>query len=118
MIFPRSALKFRSKQRFVSLHRKGDIVDDTIVVHVAVRKEFRDMINPENDFTLVLIQIFVHGDINREFIAVPVNPSGKIVVKRNRHASFSCHRCEPPQIVAIIGPPETMPLIIAAAVAF
>ena len=118
MIFAGTTLEFGSKQRLVALHGIGYVIYNPVVVHIAVRQEFRNMIHTKNDFTLIKKQILVHGNVNREFVPAAINPAGKIVVQRNCNTSFTCHSCQHSEVVAIIFPPEVMPFMIAAAVSF
>ncbi len=91
MILARTALELGGKQWLVALHRTGNVIYDPVIMHVPVRQEFRNMINSENNLALATEKILVHGDIDRKFITVSVNPAGKIMIQGNSYTSLAGH---------------------------
>src|SRR5664280_10556 len=77
MIFTGATLELGSKQGFIPLHGMCNIIDDPVVMHIAVGNEFRNMIDAKQYFTLITIKIFIHGNIDRKFVAVSIDPSWK-----------------------------------------
>jgi len=74
------------------------------------------MVNTKQDITLFSKEVLIHGDVNREFVAVPIDPARKVMIERDGHASFPGHVRQHPEVVAIISPPEAVPFIIPATV--
>ena len=116
VVLPRTALELGGEKGFVPLHGLRDIIDDAVVVHIAVGDEFGDMVNPEDNLAFIAEKIFIHGDIHRELVPVAVNPSRQVMVEGNGYTAVTGHFRQHPQIIAVIRPPEKMPFIVPAAV--
>ena len=116
VIFTGAALEFSCKKRLVPLHGMGYVIDDPVVVQITVRKEFRNMVDAEHDLTFIPKKIIIHGDVDRKFIAVSIDPSGEVMIERNGYPPFPGLGGEQSQVVAVIASPETVPFIITATV--
>ena len=53
VVFPRTALEFGGEKGLVTLHGAGDVIDDAVVVHVPVREELGNVVNPEDQVAFV-----------------------------------------------------------------
>src|ERR1039457_1239438 len=74
------------------------------------------MVHAEKQLALIPEEVFVHGDIDREFIAAAIDPAWQIVIEGNLEPSFPGHACEHAHVIAVIASPETVPVMVAAAV--
>src|ERR1035437_2740169 len=74
------------------------------------------MVHAEKELALIPEEVFVHGDIDREFIAAAIDPTRQIVIEGNLEPSLPGHAREHAQVIAVVGSPETVPVMVAAAV--